>query len=212
MDSHLFYELLGYVASGLVAVSLLMRSILRLRVLNLIGAVCFTIYGLLIAAYPVAAVNFIIILINLYYLREMFGTQEYFRLLSVSPRSDYLYDFLEFYGEEIGRFVPGFTFEPGDDTAVFFVLRDMVPAGLVIARPETADTLRIDLDYAIPGYRDFKIGRFVYGPHSPLLQKKAVRRVISEAETTEHSRYLQRMGFKRQENGRFYQLDLPQLK
>ncbi len=42
------FEIVGYVASILVAVSLLMRSILRLRVINLIGAITFVIYGLLI--------------------------------------------------------------------------------------------------------------------------------------------------------------------
>jgi|ERR1051325_4597590 hypothetical protein len=51
------YELIGYVASVLVAISLTMTSILRLRIINLTGSACFTLYGLLIGAYPVAIVN-----------------------------------------------------------------------------------------------------------------------------------------------------------
>jgi hypothetical protein len=68
MDFLSVYEIIGYIASILVAVSLMMSSILKLRVINLIGAACFTVYGLLIDAYPVAVVNFIIVLIDLYYL------------------------------------------------------------------------------------------------------------------------------------------------
>ncbi|UCG22985.1 MAG: YgjV family protein [Chloroflexota bacterium] len=71
MDSSLTYEIIGYVASVLVAISLMMSSILKLRVINLFGALLFTIYGLLIGAYPVAVMNLFIALIDLYYLREM---------------------------------------------------------------------------------------------------------------------------------------------
>ncbi len=59
------YEIIGYIASALVAISLMMSSILKLRVINLIGAAFFTVYGLLIGAYPVAVVNFIIVLIDI---------------------------------------------------------------------------------------------------------------------------------------------------
>ena len=74
MDAINFYELLGYSASVLVALSLSMRSLLKLRVINLSGAVLFTIYGLVIGALPVAALNFFIVLVNLYYLHQMFST------------------------------------------------------------------------------------------------------------------------------------------
>ncbi len=78
MDLSLTYEIIGYVASVLVAVSLMMRSVLKLRVINLLGAAVFTLYGLLIGAYPVAVVNFVIALIDLYYLREFITSKEYF--------------------------------------------------------------------------------------------------------------------------------------
>jgi predicted ABC-type sugar transport system permease subunit len=65
-----FYELLGYSASVFVAISLMMRSVSKLRVINLVGATLFTIYGLMIGALPVAALNFFIVLVNLYYLQQ----------------------------------------------------------------------------------------------------------------------------------------------
>ena len=41
METINFYELLGYSASILVALSLSMRSLLKLRVINLTGAILF---------------------------------------------------------------------------------------------------------------------------------------------------------------------------
>ncbi|MBK7894579.1 MAG: hypothetical protein WAS33_09350 [Candidatus Promineifilaceae bacterium] len=70
MDSLLSFELLGYMASVFVAISLMMRSVTRLRMINLVGAVLFTVYGLVIAAYPVAVVNGFIVFVNLYYLQQ----------------------------------------------------------------------------------------------------------------------------------------------
>ena len=61
-------ELFGYFSSVVVAVSFLMKSINKLRIINTIGAACFVIYSLIIKAYPVALINFFIICINIYQL------------------------------------------------------------------------------------------------------------------------------------------------
>src|SRR4028119_1354526 len=87
MDSQLVLEIVGYVASVLVAVSLMMSSILKLRLVNLVGSAAFTVYGVLIHAYTVAAVNLLIVFINLYYLRQMLGAREFFQLLRGRPGS-----------------------------------------------------------------------------------------------------------------------------
>ena len=43
-----FIELLGYMATFFVAASFLFKSIIHLRVVNIIGAVLFVVYGLMI--------------------------------------------------------------------------------------------------------------------------------------------------------------------
>ena len=64
-------EVLGYAASIIVLISLLMDSAWRLRVINLAGALTFTLYGALIGAAPVAVVNAAIALIDLWHLRRL---------------------------------------------------------------------------------------------------------------------------------------------
>jgi GNAT superfamily N-acetyltransferase len=201
MDRQLMYEVIGYVASALVAISLMMSSILRLRLINLVGSAAFALYGVLIHAYPVAAMNGFIVLINIYYLYQMLRTREYFHLLSVEPDSHYLRHFLEFYAGDIRRFIPGAPFEPATGDLTVFVLRDMVPAGLFIGRVEGDGRLCVTLDFVIPQYRDFKIGRYLFAEEREFFRSRGIRQIVSEPGTVQHAAYLRRMGFTPAESG-----------
>ena len=64
-------EILGYAASIMVAISLTMKDIVRLRVLNFIGCALFTAYGIMIDAWPVVATNGFIACVNIYFLAKM---------------------------------------------------------------------------------------------------------------------------------------------
>ncbi len=66
-----FYDVLGYLASAFVVISLLTSNIKYLRYLNMTGCILFVIYGVLISAYPVAIMNAIAFLINVYHLRKL---------------------------------------------------------------------------------------------------------------------------------------------
>lgn len=185
-------EVIGYIGSVLVAVSLMMSSIVRLRVINLIGAVVFSTYGFIIGALPVGFLNGFIALVDIYYIVEIFSTKEYFRVLEVKHDSEYLKYFLKFHAEEIRKFIPTFSFEPGEHWILLFVLRDTVPAGLVCAEYHDEDHLFLNLDFAIPGYRDFKVGKYVF---PKIFEKQKVKKIYSEPGNKKHEQYLRRMGF-----------------
>lgn len=61
-------EILGYIASILVASSFFMKDVIKLRSINTIGAICFVIYGLLLPTYPVAFLNLLVTGANVYYI------------------------------------------------------------------------------------------------------------------------------------------------
>lgn len=195
MDQKMVLEIVGYVASVLVAISLMMSSILRLRIINLVGSLAFTVYGALIHAYPVAVVNGLIVCINLYYLRQMLASRVFFKLLRVQPDSEYLLAFLDFYRGDIHRYLPGFAHAPAQGQLTFFVLRDMVPAGLFIGERVGEGGLRVRLDYVVPQYRDFKTGRFLFGEQADFFREQGVREIVSEPGSKTHADYLRRMGF-----------------
>jgi len=195
MEAKWVIEMIGYAASILIAVSLLMKSILKLRLINLVGAVVFTVYGLLIGAYAIAIVNAIIAAIDLYYLYGIFAAKEYFTLLETRHDSEYLQQFVKFHSQEIKHFLPDFTYLPAEQSLVFFILRDMVPAGLFIAEQQPGGTLWVSLDFVIPRYRDFKIGRFLFEQKSQFFKDKGIRKIFSATGNPAHTQYLVRMGF-----------------
>jgi hypothetical protein len=197
MDASAWYEVVGYVASGLILASLAMKSLLRLRVINLIGAVVFTVYGLLIAAPPVWVVNAAIAVIDVWYLRGMLSSDEHVEVLEVATDSAYLRRLLEFHAEDIAAFVPRFSGVRGDHRA-FLVLRDVVPAAVVLVRLD-GDLARVDLDYAVPAYRDHTSGAHVYG--GELFARLGVTAIVADPGSPGHDRYLQRMGFTRTADG-----------
>jgi hypothetical protein len=192
-----WFEVVGYVASALVAVSLMMRRVIRLRIVNLVGAVLFALYGLLIGAVPILIVNVVIIGINVYFLWEIYRSRDYFTLLEVRPESAYLGRFLEFHSDDIARFLPDFAYRPMPGQIRRFVLRNMVPAGLLIADPaDEAGILDVRLDYVIPSYRDYEAGRFIYSRGCELFGTHGYRSLRADAGTGGHAAYLARMGFR----------------
>lgn len=188
-------DVLGYAASVIVILSLMMTSILRLRILNLTGTALWSFYGAAIGAIPVLVVNVILVAVNLYYLVRMYTTKEYLHLLEVAPDSTYLQHFVERSANDIQRFAPDFDSTPRRDQITLFVLRDLSPAGLFIGDPEADGTLRVRVDYVLPQYRDFKVGRFLFEQESGYFRDRGIERLLSPAGAPAHARYLRRMGF-----------------
>ncbi|MCH7788980.1 MAG: hypothetical protein IH940_06010 [Acidobacteria bacterium] len=197
METDITLEIVGYVASVLIILSITQKSILRLRALGLAGALTFLVYSLAIGAYPIAVVNVIAAAVHGWYLRQLIARKaEVFRVLHVNPDSAYLLDFLAFYNDEIeGHFQPEFVYQPNDDQVTAFILRDMVPAGLFIGEAADDGTFEVKLDFVIPQYRDFRIGRYVYAPGSALLTGIAPSCVWATASNPDHGNYLRRVGF-----------------
>ena len=187
-------ELIGYLGSILVAISLMMRSLLRLRVINLIGALFFTLYGILLGAYPVAFLNGLIVLIDLYYLFQMWRQKDFFTFLEVLPKSKYMQAFVDFYKDDILEIIPTYTHKTDEDLLCFFILRNMMPAGLFVAQVR-GEEAHIQLDYVIPNYRDFQVARFIFEENAAFFIQRGIRRFVSEGGSAIHRTYLEKMEF-----------------
>lgn len=97
-------EIFGYCGSVLVAVSLMMKSIKKLRWINLWGAATFSSYGLLVEAYPVFVLNGFIALVDIFYLYQMKSQKDYFTYLEINPTSKYMWKFIEYHKVELKNF------------------------------------------------------------------------------------------------------------
>lgn len=204
METEFIYELIGYLASLLVAISLMMSAIVKLRVVNMIGALTFSIYGVLIGSIPVAGMNAFIVLVNIYYLVKIWRDESYFDLLESDSDSSYLNKFLDFYREPIQTYQPGFDFGK-EHNYVLFVLSDMVPAGLLLGDRD-GSRLHVELDFVIPSFRDFKIGDYLFKDRAGHFSEHGIREITAPPGNDEHNSYLQKMGFRK--DGDLYRLKL----
>jgi uncharacterized protein with PQ loop repeat len=72
MEYFSFTEIIGYLASIVVLLSFLMKEVKNLRMVNIIGCLLFTLYGMLLDfSIPIIVTNVAIVLINLVYLIKL---------------------------------------------------------------------------------------------------------------------------------------------
>lgn len=71
MNTTVLIELFGYLGSILIVVSMLMSSIVKLRVINTVGSIISGIYALICGAFPLALMNICLVVINIYNLYKL---------------------------------------------------------------------------------------------------------------------------------------------
>ncbi len=184
----MYVEIIGYIGSLLVVVSMLMTSVVRLRVINMIGSAIFTGYALAIHSYPTAALNFSLVCINGYNLAALFkGKKDY----AVMPIADgaflsYLWDL---YADDIAVFFPQAQ-RDGDYTRAYAVFCGVTTAGIFLGTAD-GDAITVAVDYSTPAYRDCSVGNCLYA----YLARQHVRELRLENASERHRPYLKKMGF-----------------
>ncbi|MBS7787085.1 hypothetical protein KIH23_07225 [Flavobacterium sp. CYK-55] len=194
---------IGYLASGVIVLSMMMSSIIKFRWINLIGALLFSVYGFLIGALPVGVLNGIIVLVDAYYLWQIYRKTEVFEILEIKAKSDYLKRFLAFHNQRIQGYSPGFDYNPDKNTLCFFILRNMAVAGLFIAQREQDTILKVQLDLVLPEYKDFKNGQYVYVQLREQFIAAGYKTVIAEGNNKNYFTYLKKLGFVEEAAGVF---------
>ena len=192
-------EGIGYAASLIILVSLLMTNVFRLRLINGIGSVLFGAYGWWIGSWPVCVINLVIAGIDGWYLLQALTSGAFFDLApaaSVGP--EYLKRFFLFHERELMNYAPGLTLEELQDACTCVIFRNMLPVGLFSYRRNGPDA-QIVIDFMIPEYRDFKAGRYLYRTKRMFFKEKGIKRFHAVARHPSHPRYLLRNGFVREE-------------
>lgn len=200
-----YLEWIGYISSVLVAISLTMSSIIKLRWYNLVGAAIFSFYGFAIGSLPVGLLNLFIVMANIYYLSKIYTRKEIFKLITTGLNDSYVKYYLDFNKTEISYFFPGFevkiddTLNEESEMITILLLRDALVAGIFIGL-KTDRELQVLVDYVSAPYRDMKAGDFIYKKHIHMFKEKGIDRIICETKHPLHKQYLLKMGFKNVNN------------
>lgn len=192
----------GYAASVVILISLTMSSIIKLRWVNLAGAIMFAAFGYLIGSIPTGTLNAGIAIIDIYYLIRLYREREELAIVPTDPSSPYFRHVWQTNVDEISRFFG--TVQPAPDHLAFFYLRNNNTAGLLLGSQEDESTLRIVVDFVTSPYRDFRVGDFLFSRGHIRDAIPTLKQVIARAEHREHENYLRKFGFAKREDGLFY--------
>ena len=202
------WSIIGWGGSALVVLSLLQTRILRLRLLNLVGCVILIGFNAVVGVWPMVGMNAVLTVINVVHLwrllRHRHDEAEY-QVLQVDESDEYLGYILQRHQKEITRFNPGFT--RGRSQYAFLVQHGDRTVGVVLAHDAGGGRAQIDLDYAVPKYRDFTPGEFVYR-RSDVFTDRGFHQVLASPRMRDSTPYLDKLGF-RAADGELV-LDLPQ--
>ncbi len=199
MDTKIIIELIGYSGSILVLISMLMTSVIRLRVINLTGSVIFAVYALMIRSYPTAIMNFCLAGINIYHLRRLLMEQKQYDLIPLDARDGYFSFLLRNSEEDIRYWFP--TFSAGNVSAdlALLVCCDGNPACLFMGKLTKPGEVEVVLDYAMPVYRDTSVGRFLYR----WLAREGYCSLVFRQDAPMHTPYLKKIGYQQNRHGEY---------
>lgn len=190
MRLELILELIGYLGSLLVIVSMLMNSVVKLRIINTIGSVIFCGYALAIHSYPTAAMQVCLIIINIINLHKLNNTKKEYAAVETKADDGFLAHFIFTNSSDIKKFFPDFSSSAASDK-IFLITCGQSPAGIFIAEDDGKGCLKVKLDYTTPAYRDCSAGKFLY-TH---LKRLGIKKILAETNIPAHEKYLHKMGF-----------------
>ncbi len=198
MTVSMMIELFGYLGSAMVVISMLMSSVIKLRVINTVGSVISGTYALIIGSFPLALMNICLVLINLYNLRKLLITKQPYHLVKCSREEATVQFFLEQYREDIRQY---FVEPKPEGDVAYLIFCGTAPAGILLGQTREGEALQVVMEYTTPEYRDCSIGKFLYA----MLPEEGIRALAADNWTQAHRTYLEKMGYT-EEKGKYIKI------
>lgn len=191
MDNGMYIELFGYLGSVLVVVSMLMSSVVKLRIINMIGSLISGTYALIIGSFPLALMNICLIIINVINLIKLLRVDRKYELVEGCTKDAYYAYFLQHYGQDIKAYFPEFSKEKNMGNKVYYVFCNEAPAGLFLGNMDENRNTKIELDYTTPAYRDCSVAKFLYIK----LKECGMKELHISQPSDKHRPFLEKMGY-----------------
>ncbi len=165
----------------------------------------------MIHAFPILLTNSLLLVINLFYLVKIYRyrAEEDFDLVPFQPGDLIVKKFLSFYGKDIAAYFPLYSQEDTGNEIRFVVLRDMAIANIFVARVSPEGNAEVKINYTVPKFRDYKVGRFIFDKEKTYLLSKNVKRVsYTTVDNKKHEDFLKTIGFTKNDGPFSYYKEL----
>ena len=191
--SNVWLEMFGYLGSTLVVVSMLMASVVKLRIINTIGSVISGTYALIIGSFPLALMNICLIIINVYNLYKLLKTKQQFEIIKGNGSDAFVKYFVEHNKNDIATYFPGYEAKNSEEEVSYLVCCNGNPAGILLGNDAGDGVLDVKIDYSVPAYRDCSVGEYLYAN----LNTYGVSKLqFTQNKAEAHVSYLTKMGFE----------------
>lgn len=191
MDNTMYIELFGYLGSVLVVVSMLMSSVVKLRIINVIGSLISGTYALIIGSFPLALMNICLIMINVINLIKLLRVDRKYELVEGSLHDPYCSYFLQHYGDDIQTYFPAFSSENKEKSRAYYIFCNEAPAGLLLGTVDEDKRMEIEIDYTTPAYRDCSVAKFLYLN----IKNYGIKMLCMQNPSEKHRPFLEKMGY-----------------
>lgn len=189
---NVLYEIIGYAGTILVVLSMMMTSVIKLRIINICGSVLSMTYAIISNTWPIVLMNAALIVINVIQLIRSYSRKLNFSYKKV-PANDVSFKlFMEVFEQDIRKHFPNYSI---NNEEVFLTFIDTEIVGVFVGT-QNDDVFNCIIDYAIPKYRDMSVAKYLF----PILKQYNVNKIIQQSGVIQHDRYLLKMGFKLQNN------------
>ena len=194
-----FWQLVGWVGSALVVLSLMDARLVRFRWVNLVGAVLTTAYNAVFGIWPFVVMNGAIAIIDVYWLWRLYSEQhdeKVYEVVELAPDDAYLQHILKVHAVDVALHSAP---EPAPKDATrfaFLVAKRDETVGAVLVADRGDGVGQVELDWVTPRFRDFTPGEFVYRQSGVFAAHGFHTLVTHDVKGQEE--YLARVGFVRE--------------
>lgn len=187
----LYLELFGYLGTALVILSMMMSSVVRLRIINIAGGIISLIYAVLTNTMPVVVLNATLICINAFQIVRFYRGRTLFCATPVRVGDAALSRLVSVAAGDLERYFPDAARDIERASDAYIVFNATTAVG-VFAAVREGESLRVLVDYVLSEYRDLSVARYLF----PTLKASGIRTLVgSSCRIPEHRRYLRKMGF-----------------
>ena len=134
MSTALMIEIFGYIGCIFVIISMLMTSVVKLRVINTVGSSISAVYAMIGHSYPLAVVNASLVVINIYNLIKLSKADgNHYDMIRGNKEDSYLTYFIKHYKEDMKILLREHLGAFSSRYNIYSLLRG-VPAGVLAGR------------------------------------------------------------------------------
>ena len=187
----------------ILVISMMMSSFVKFRIVNLIGAFLFSLYGFIIGSYSVGILNGLIVFINIYQVYRLYNQNKDLEIIQLPVDSEYVKSFIKHYNKEIKHYQPDFEFDTNALDTCITILRNMNIVGIVLGKRDENQWLTIKLDFVVPQYRDTKIGQHLFVLNKQYFKDKGFAKIIITGKDKQRTQHLREVGFLSIDNDKF---------